>query len=153
MILSNMMSVNLVMITTVIAPHPLVRGYRVYTSQITPLNPPDALGGNRKSSSLLFASLGAVASNRCLPRGNRKSSSLPFASDALSLSKGGGLGWGDAHWCQLNVKASREQAFRYCLGCLVPSLRLGMFVVEAPPQDLRQSRNDRHFQPEAGNEV
>ncbi|WP_448267340.1 hypothetical protein [Nostoc sp. DSM 114159] len=109
------------MITTVIAPHPLVRGYRVYTSQITPLNPPDALGENRKSSS------------------------LPFAR--------GGLGWGDAHWCQLNVKASREQAFRYCLGCLVPSLRLGMFVVEAPPQDLRQSRNDRHFQPLAGNEV
>ncbi|WP_335214909.1 hypothetical protein [Nostoc sp.] len=24
---------------------------------------------------------------------------------------------------------------------------------EAPPQDLRQSRNEQHFQPEAGNEV
>ncbi|MEH2258402.1 hypothetical protein [Nostoc sp.] len=28
------------------------------------------------------------------------------------------------------MKASREQAFRYCL---VPSLRLGMLILEAPP--------------------
>ncbi|MBN3869047.1 hypothetical protein [Nostoc sp. JL33] len=42
-----------------------------------------------------------------------------------------------AHACQLKVKVSLEAAFR---DCLVPSLRLGMPVVEAPPQDLRQSR-------------
>ncbi|MGJ5631932.1 hypothetical protein [Nostoc sp. CALU 1950] len=60
------------------------------------------------------------------------------------------VGWASCHWCQLNVKASPEQAFRYCL---VPSLRLGMPVFEAPPQDLRQSRNEQHFQPEAGNEI
>ncbi|MEH2051820.1 hypothetical protein [Nostoc sp.] len=28
-----------------------------------------------------------------------------------------------------------------------------MLVVEAPPQDLRQSRQHQHFQPEAGNKV
>ncbi|MHC5610978.1 MAG: hypothetical protein ACYTXA_08160 [Nostoc sp.] len=53
-----------------------------------------------------------------------------------------------AHWCQLNVKVSLEPAFT---DYLVPSLRLGMPVVEAPPQDLRQSRNEEHFQPLAGN--
>ncbi|MDZ8258854.1 hypothetical protein [Nostoc sp. ChiQUE01b] len=37
------------------------------------------------------------------------------------------------HWCQLNVKASLEQAFRYCL---VPSLRLEMPLIEAPPSEL-----------------
>ncbi|WP_292762541.1 hypothetical protein [Nostoc sp. NOS(2021)] len=54
------------------------------------------------------------------------------------------------HWCQLNVKTSLEPAFR---DCLVPSLRLGMPVVEAPPLELRQSHNEVHFQPLAGNEV
>ncbi|WP_230966460.1 hypothetical protein, partial [Nostoc commune] len=29
-------------------------GYGVHTSRITPLNPPDILGGNKKSSSLPF---------------------------------------------------------------------------------------------------
>ncbi|WP_335152703.1 hypothetical protein [Nostoc sp.] len=48
------------------------------------------------------------------------------------------MGWASCHWCQVNVEASLELAFR---GCLVPSQRLGMPVVEAPPQDLRQSRN------------
>ncbi|MEH1767950.1 MAG: hypothetical protein V7L27_22255 [Nostoc sp.] len=48
------------------------------------------------------------------------------------------------------MKTSLVKAFRYCL---VPSLRLGMLVIEAPPQYLRQSRQDQHFQPEAGNEV
>ncbi|MEH2382369.1 MAG: hypothetical protein V7K27_26375 [Nostoc sp.] len=52
--------------------------------------------------------------------------------------------------CQLNVKVSLEAAFR---DYLVKSLRLGMPVVEAPPQDLRQSRDEVHFQPLAGNEV
>ncbi len=33
-------------------------------------------------------------------------------------------------WCQLNVKAALKQAFRYSL---VPSLRLGMPLIEAPP--------------------
>ncbi|MEH2048283.1 hypothetical protein [Nostoc sp.] len=48
------------------------------------------------------------------------------------------------------MKTSLVKAFRYCL---VPSLRLGMLVIEAPPQHLRQSRQYQHFQPEAGNEV
>ncbi|MEH1858105.1 MAG: hypothetical protein V7L21_08895 [Nostoc sp.] len=41
------------------------------------------------------------------------------------------------------MKASLEPACRDCLlsrSYLVPSLRLGMPVAEAPPQDLRQSR-------------
>ncbi|MBN3871746.1 hypothetical protein [Nostoc sp. JL33] len=39
--------------------------------------------------------------------------------------------------------------------CLVPRSQseTGNAFREAPPQDLRQSRNETHFQPEAGNEV
>ncbi|WP_334948261.1 hypothetical protein [Nostoc sp.] len=48
------------------------------------------------------------------------------------------------------MKVSLEAAFR---DYLVPSLRLGMLFIEAPPQDLRQSRYEVHFQPLAGNEV
>ncbi|WP_292769895.1 hypothetical protein [Nostoc sp. NOS(2021)] len=36
---------------------------------------------------------------------------------------------------------------------LVPSRQLGTPLIEVPPQDLRHSRNEQHFQPEAGNEV
>jgi hypothetical protein len=35
-------------------PSPTLGSYGVHTSRITPLNPPDILGGNRKSSSLPF---------------------------------------------------------------------------------------------------
>ncbi|MEH2363736.1 hypothetical protein [Nostoc sp.] len=48
------------------------------------------------------------------------------------------------------MKVTLEAVFR---DYLIPSLRLGMPVVEAPPQDLRQSRDEVHFQPLAGNEV
>ncbi|MEH1958717.1 MAG: hypothetical protein V7L05_02195 [Nostoc sp.] len=38
-----------------------------------------------------------------------------------------------AHWCQLNLKASLEQVFGRLPPYLVPSLRLGMSLIEAPP--------------------
>ncbi|MBN3941978.1 MAG: hypothetical protein V7L21_18070 [Nostoc sp.] len=37
---------------------------------------------------------------------------------------------GVRHWCQLNVKASLEQAFRYRL---IPSRKLGMPSLGLPP--------------------
>ncbi|MEH2363211.1 nSTAND1 domain-containing NTPase [Nostoc sp.] len=69
--------------------------YAVHTSQITPLNPPLERGETRKSNSFP------------LERGETgKSNSLPFTSDALSLSKGGGLGRGDlAHVISERLKA------------------------------------------------
>ncbi|MBN3942947.1 MAG: hypothetical protein V7L21_16590 [Nostoc sp.] len=45
------------------------------------------------------------------------------------------------------MKASLEQAFRYCL---VPLLRLGMPSLGLPPPELAA---EQHFQQEAGNEV
>ncbi|MEH1958346.1 MAG: hypothetical protein V7L05_00270 [Nostoc sp.] len=54
------------------------------------------------------------------------------------------------------MKASLEPAFSrlsHYLVYLVPSLRLGMPLIEAPPQDWWQSHQELHFQPEAGNEI
>ncbi|MDZ8089159.1 MAG: caspase family protein, partial [Nostoc sp. DedQUE12b] len=63
-----------------------LQSYGVQTSEITPLNPPLERGETGKSNSL----------NPSLKRGETgKSNSLPFTSDALSLSKGGGLGRGN----------------------------------------------------------
>ncbi|MEH2380504.1 MAG: hypothetical protein V7K27_16720 [Nostoc sp.] len=52
-----------------------------------------------------------------------------------------------AHWCQLQVKVSLKPALSRSQSPTGNAFR------EAPPQDLRQSRNEVHFQPEAGNEV
>ncbi|WP_334760424.1 hypothetical protein [Nostoc sp.] len=51
------------------------------------------------------------------------------------------------------MKTSLEPAFNRLSRYLVKSLRLGMPLIEAAPQDLRQSHQELHFQPEAGNEI
>ncbi|MEH1902956.1 MAG: hypothetical protein V7L04_16440 [Nostoc sp.] len=51
------------------------------------------------------------------------------------------------------MKTTLEPAFNRLSRYLVKSLRLGMPLIEAPPQDLRQSHQELHFQPLVGNEI
>ncbi|MCC5628540.1 WD40 domain-containing protein [Nostoc sphaeroides CHAB 2801] len=66
--------------------NPTLQSSGVQTSEITPLNPPLSRGETGKSNSLVTGAGETEKSN---------SFSLPFTSDALSLSKGGGLGRGN----------------------------------------------------------
>ncbi|MEH2053929.1 MAG: hypothetical protein V7K70_30170 [Nostoc sp.] len=60
------------------------------------------------------------------------------------------MGWASCHWCQLNVKASLELAFR-----LPRSQSPAGNARRSGSASLywRQSRQEQHFQPPAGNEV
>ena len=96
-------------------PSPRCLGYRVYTSRITPLNPPDILGGNKKSCNppdiLAENKKSCSLTPHASPKGDaaRTSRALPAQRSGSPIPRGG-LGWG-----KTDAKNQVSKLFQTCV--------------------------------------